>query len=156
MCIYEPDETWTTWNEKIVLPKPPVECDGCGRLISPHETFYSMAILFDSKWSRERACFECWWTMKEFGDAHNIITSPDQIWQLLQDCIGENDDDDDVWRDHLAALKKRFRMSPAGRRSAARKREERRIRRGRTSWSLRAGDSPPFPMPDDMRSRWFK
>lgn len=131
MCVYEPDEMWTTWNDKIVLPKPPVECDGCHRLIGAHEAFYSIAILWQGSWSRERACFECWWTMKEFGDAHDIITSPDQLWQLLHDCIGENDDDDDVWRDHLAAMKRRYRASP---RARARAREAARRRRGRTSW----------------------
>lgn len=134
----------------------PHECDGCGSIIKRGDPYLAHSNLFEGKWSREKMCFACWWSLEVFAEAHGQRFAPSMLWGQLQDCIGENDDPLDEWRPHLAALKKRFRASAQGRRRAAREREERRRRRARTSWSLRAGDSPPFPWPSpEMRRAWF-
>lgn len=163
MCSFGDLDPATIWEEEPAIMSRATykgrlhECDGCGLVIKRGDPYLRHSNLYEGSWTREKMCFWCWWTRKVFADAHEgMLFQPSALWETLQECIGENDDDEDPWRWYFATLKRRFRMSPAGRRQATRKREERRRRRGRTSWSLRAGDDPPFPMPDAMRRGWFR
>lgn len=114
------------------------ECTGCNAVIKRGDPYIAHSNLFEHEWSREKMCFACWWTRAVFADAHEgQLFAPGALWDTLQECISENADPDDVWRPYFAAMKARFRMSPAGRRNWARKAEEHRRHRGRTSWLQR-------------------
>lgn len=111
------------------------ECSCCGATIHRGEVYLRHSNLFEGNWSRERACFACWWSREAFAEEHEGLRwPPAQFDEMLWNCIIDNRDRRDPWRPHLAAIYRRRRMSPMGRRIAARRHEAHRVRRGRTSW----------------------
>lgn len=119
MCDLGDLEPCPVWNEWVRIMSTatfkgqPHECDGCGAIIARGDAYLGHSSFWDGRWAGERMCFACWWTREVFGDAHSGNCVPSALWEQLQECIGENDDDEDEWRDHLAAMKKRHRSSPS-------------------------------------------
>lgn len=141
MCDYDGDaEPCTVWREEPAIMSTahfkgrPHECDSCGTTIARGDPYLRHANLFEGRWSSEKMCFACWWSREAFFEDHGSYQPPSGLWNMLQECIGENDDPLDKWRPHFAALKRRFRLTPQGRAHWARQKEYARRRRGRRSW----------------------
>lgn len=112
MCSLDLDAA-PVWNEHAVFARKPHRCDCCNASIAPGVPYLRHSSLYDGSWRRESLCFPCWWSREVFADAHDGAPTPGYFWQALQDCVGENDDELDVWRQHLAALKRRWRTAKA-------------------------------------------
>lgn len=119
MCSFgdlDPCQVWRETPKVVARPRKPRNCDGCGTLIAGGVPFIDHFNVFDGEASHEAMCFACWWTREEFAEAHDgNLFPPGALRNNLHECIGENDDEDDVWRPHLAALLTRYRHSPRGR-----------------------------------------
>lgn len=115
MCSVDSDDTETAkvWCETPRRAAKLHHCAGCGVPIRPGEAYLDHRSFSDGWWT-EAACFWCWWTRDMFVDAHGSqLFVFSQLHQTLLDCIGENDDPEDVWRPVLAALWWRHHRSPA-------------------------------------------
>jgi hypothetical protein len=84
MCDLDFDgDSWKAWSERVVAPRPEMVCDACRRPLLHTEPYYSLGYLYESRWTRERACFPCWWSLAAFGDAHGCYFAPSMLWEQL-------------------------------------------------------------------------
>ncbi len=121
-------EPCTVWRNTPRRARKHHVCVCCGVAISRGETYLDHFHVFDGYATSESLCGACWFVWKEFGDAHDQQPTPGGLYEVLQDCIGENDDDEDQWRRLFAAVKRRWRVSPGGRSDLIRRIDRRKIR----------------------------
>lgn len=124
MCDLYDLEPCTVWRETPRVARKRHECDGCGAVIQPRDAYVRHFDVFDGQASDEAMCSVCWFARQQFIDAHGQGFGPSYLMEALQECIGENDDDEDEWRPVLATLKRRFRASPSWARQLRRRRAE--------------------------------
>lgn len=115
MCqiSHEDGDEAKVWAETPRRAATVHHCAGCGAAIRPGEAYLDHRSFSDSWWV-EAACFWCWWAREMFAEAHGrrfFVFS--ELLDRLRECIGENDDEGDVWRPVLAALLWRHHRSPA-------------------------------------------
>jgi hypothetical protein len=108
-------EPCTVWRNTPRKARKPHVCVCCGAGIAPGTHYLDHFNVFDGNSSSESLCGFCWFIWQQFGDAHDMQPTPGALYEQLQDCIGENDDDEDEWRPLFAAIKRRWRVSTRGR-----------------------------------------
>jgi hypothetical protein len=124
MCVIDL-EPCSVWRETPRKAKKSYKCSGCGITIQPGEAYLENFSVFEGEASTEKACFGCWAAKQQFAEAHGQDFAPSHLIEFLQDCIGENDDEEDVWRPVLAAVLARYRTSDQRRSRLAERREAR-------------------------------
>jgi hypothetical protein len=116
MCSIDFDgDAWEAWSETPVYSaRKPHRCNGCGLTIPPGASYLRVFYVGDRA-QTERACVGCWAALHTFCEAHGVDSlAPGDLDFWLRDCIGENDDEEDVWRPVLAGLLRRKRWARAG------------------------------------------
>ncbi len=135
-------EPCTVWRNTPRVARKAHECDCCSAPIAPATPYLDHFNVVDGSANTEKLCSACWFAWMQFGEAHEQMCTPSGLFQMLRDCVGENDDEEDVWRPVLASILKRYRLTPGGRRQLARRiayrwevRTERAIRPRPFTWS---------------------
>lgn len=105
-------DAWKVWTEHPVKARKEHRCDGCYASIAPGDIYLRHFSVVGQSPTQERACAACWAAREQFHGAHGWWYAPSYLIQSLRDCIGENDDEEDEWRPVLAAVLKRYRVSP--------------------------------------------
>lgn len=118
MCTLDYDDPVAVYTERPRTARKPHTCVGCGAEIRIGEAYSYVSYVGDGTAHSEHECFWCWWTRTVFSEAHEGGPVPSGLWNELMDCIGG--ERTNPWRPHLAALKRRWRASPSGRRKLAR------------------------------------
>jgi len=116
MCEIDGDRA-ELWRDTPRVARKQHACDGCGATIVAGAHYLEHFDVFEGSTTSERVCFGCWAAYQQFADAHHFWFSPGRIIEQLRDCIGENNDEDDVWRPVLASVLRRYRVSPERRRA---------------------------------------
>lgn len=116
MCTLESEGYAEVWREVPRIARKPRECWCCDSLIAAAQPYLSHFSVYDGRASNEQLCVACWWSRKVFSDAHDYYPMPGGFWEVLQNCIGEEDESEAEWRAHFAAIKRRYRVSQVGRR----------------------------------------
>jgi hypothetical protein len=136
MCTIDA-EPCPVWVETPRTARKGHVCHGCGAVIRPGEAYTEIRWLGDGYAGTERECFGCWWIAQVLGAAHHVRPLPSNLWQELQDCMERTEPTHlvaaataaysavnthlritpDEWASELAAIKRRWRVGPSGRRS---------------------------------------
>lgn len=118
MCTLSCDDPVKVYREDPRTARKAHACSGCGATIHIGEPYCYVSYVDSDSARSEHECFPCWWTRTEFREAHGAFPMPNFLWEELRDCIdGQRPN---PWRTHLAALKRRWRTSPTGRKALAR------------------------------------
>lgn len=104
MCYVDldPAEVWVEKHRKARAFKnkrkhKPHKCSCCGRVIKPGETYLKHFSVFEGRATHEKACAECEADRAEFAKAHDgMMGSPAYLNDLLDECIGDSIDDEDI------------------------------------------------------------
>lgn len=118
MCTLDYGDPVKVYWEDPRTARKEHSCHGCGATIHKGEAYCYVSYVDEYRGNSEKECFVCWWTRAAFRDAHGAFPMPSILWEELRDCI--DGDRSSPWRLHLAALKRRWRTSPFGRRELAR------------------------------------
>ena len=117
MCTIDYDSQVKVYREDPRTARKEHSCVGCGAAIHKGEAYCYVSWVGDTTARSEQECFACWWTRREFCLAHWGGPLPSFLWEDLEECIdGERSN---PWQPHLAALKRRWRVSWSGRKSLA-------------------------------------
>jgi hypothetical protein len=114
MCTLECDDLVRVYAEDPRIARKEHSCLGCGATIHRGDAYNIVFYVSDGHGYSEKECFPCWWTRTDFWEAHSGGPFPSNLWEELKECI--QGDHSSPWRAHLAALKRRWRTSPIGRR----------------------------------------
>lgn len=110
MCSIDLDRC-EVWSETPRKARKPHGCNGCGIVIVPGQPYLVHFNIYDGDPTREAMCFACWCAREQFADAHGQSIAPSILIEMLRECIGENDDEEDVWRPVLASVLSRYRVA---------------------------------------------
>ena len=114
MCTLNQDDPVEAYRESAHTARKAHSCSGCGATIQKGEAYCRLFYVADHSASSEKECFACWWTRHEFWEAHSGGPLPWALEEYLHECI--EGDRSSPWRPHLAALKRRWRVSDTARR----------------------------------------
>lgn len=147
MCDIDDLEPCSVWRETPRTARKARECDGCGAEIRPGEPYLDHFHVHDGNPGREACCYSCWLARRQFSEEHGAGRTPSGLIDELRECIGANDDPEDIWRPVLASVLARYRVSPRGRRALRWRwlsRVERRLERSTCwRWIQDPGRAPP-------------
>lgn len=110
MC-YIDLEPCAMWSESPVFARKTHECSACQSAITKGDPYLKHANVFDGEFTSEKMCFPCWFAREQFAEAHGQSFVPSALISMLRDCVGKNDDEDDVWRPVLASVLRRYRRT---------------------------------------------
>jgi len=111
MCVLdlEPCEVWTETEHTARTPK---KCDGCGGSMAAGDRYVKHFSKYDGLIASEYLCMPCKADRAEFADAHGITPTPDGFWQILADCVSEDEDEENnPWKPMLDRLRARNRAA---------------------------------------------
>lgn len=114
MCSIDLDPC-TVWDESVATARTPHTCDGCGARILPGTAYLRHANLYKGKWTREAACFACWWARETFVSAHGQSFAPSMLAEMLRECVDTDrpwwGPKERLWRSLLAGILRRQRAA---------------------------------------------
>ncbi len=112
MCSLELDPC-TVWRNTPRTARKAHTCDCCNTAIAPGSPYIDHFNVFDGNATTQALCSLCWFVWRQFCDAHDQEITPGALFEMLRDCVGENDDAEDEWRPLLASVLRRYRRTPA-------------------------------------------
>ena len=109
-------EPCDVWCESLVTARKQHVCDCCGGLIRIGAQYTRHFSVYDKAPTSEKMCATCAKVCERFVASHGQRSSPSTMRELLEECIGERDDDS--WRWRLDVLNMDRRAATAKRRAA--------------------------------------
>ena len=95
MCFIEIDDVCEVWKETPRRARKQHACTCCYRPILIGEKYVDHFDVFEGRPEKCKLCSECEKDRAEFGDAHNgTILHPGSMLEYLEQCVGDNYDDD--------------------------------------------------------------
>lgn len=93
MCVIdlEPCEVWRESRHKARKVK---RCSCCSVWIEPGTYYWTHFSIYEGEASTGALCEPCFADREVFAAAHELTPAPVAFWQMLCDCIVENDEDD--------------------------------------------------------------
>lgn len=131
MCTLAIDGYSEVWRQQLRTSRKARVCDCCSTRIAVGTRYLSHFSVYDGETTTGELCLACSELQERFGAAHRAAPSPNALYDELQECVGERLKAGDrsaptEWAPEFAAVKRRRRVSPVGRRDL------------RATWALRA------------------
>lgn len=105
MCYIdlEPCDVWE--ENKVKAARKRHRCDACGGAVAVGESYYRHFSVYDDSATSEKICMPCYEAREVFADAHDgQSTNPSYFVELLNSCIGEDEESDTKWLPMLHAM----------------------------------------------------
>lgn len=119
MCEIDAGDSYEVWSETKRRARKEHKCDGCHGRIAPGEAYVVHFSVFEGDPSSAKMCEPCDVTRMAFAEAHQgRIPHPDSLWDTLQECIFEGDDESETrWQpmlDQMMARRTAYHERPTG------------------------------------------
>lgn len=108
MCVIDL-EVSDCWSEVERKARTPKKCACCYAQISPGDRYIKHFSKFDGHVWSSHLCKPCDADRAKFAAEHDhMLPNPESFYQMLADCVSEDEEDEDNrWAPMLAAMKAR-------------------------------------------------
>jgi hypothetical protein len=107
MCYIDCDEYAEIWQESVIVARKDHQCDCCLGTIRAGAAYTKHFSLQDSQVFAEKMCGPCSLAVEAFWHDHGTRFCPSQMWEALENCIAEGDEDSKRWLFAILGMKRR-------------------------------------------------
>lgn len=109
MCVLDL-EPCEVWSETEHVARTPKKCDCCGGPVIKADRYIKHFSKYDGTVTSNYLCMPCKADRGYFAAAHGITPTPDGFWQILADCVSEDEDEEsNPWKPMMDRIKARAR-----------------------------------------------